>query len=111
MNKIAKTKFKDLLIKNNNVLIGAINNLSKEQFNKLIDKLENLEEVKYREEDVRKCIKVNSNSLQFSNGSWLYYNIPSNCYTFNNNIAMMVEKGYCEFDKEDKYYTVIYLIV
>ena len=111
MNKIAKTKFKELLINNSNVLIASVNNLPKEKFDRLIDKIENLDKIEYIEENVRKCKNVYSNSLQFSNGSWLYFNNPSKCYTFNNGLAIMVEKTYDEFDGEDKYHTIIYLIV
>lgn len=111
MNKIAKTKFKTLLIENDNVLIGSALNLSKEKFDKLIDELENMEDVKYSKENVRKCSKVNSNSLEFSNGSMIYFNSPSKCYTFNNGLAIMVEKKLCRIDKIDKYHTIVYLIV
>lgn len=111
MDKITKVKFKDLLINNNNVLIGAANNLSKEKFDKLIDDLENMEDIKYSDENVRKCVKVNSNALEFSNGSWVYFNNPSKCYTFNNGLAIMVEKKLCRIDKVDKYHTIVYLIV
>ena len=111
MNKIPKTKFKALLANNESVLIDRIWNLSKERFDMLINNIENLEEVKYLEENVRKCAKVNSNSLQFSNGSMLYFDNPSKCYTFSNNLAIMVEKKLCTIDKVDKYHTIIYLIV
>lgn len=111
MKKIPKTKFKQLLIDNSNVLIGAYNNQSEEQFNGLINHIENLEDIKYLEENVRRCIKVNSNSLTFSNNSMLYFNNPSKCYTFNNGLAIMVEKKLCRIDEVDKYHTVIYLIV
>ena len=111
MQKIPKTKFKTLLANNESVLIGSLWNLSKEKFDELIDNLENLEDVKYLEENVRRCSKVNSNSIMFSNGSWLYFNNPSKCYTFNNGLAMMVEKTYDKFDEEDKYHPIIYLIV
>ena len=111
MQKIAKTKFKRLLIDNNNVLMGAFNNLSKEKFDELINNLQNLEEVKYLDENVRRCIKVNSNSLEFSNNSMLYFDKPSKCYTFNNGLVIMVDKTYDRYDEEDKYHTIVYLIV
>ena len=111
MQKIAKTKFKKLLIDNSNVLIGAFNNQSKEQFDMLIEKIESLEEVEYLEENVRRVIKVNSNSLTFSNNSMLYFDKPSKCYTFNNGLVIMVDKTYDRYDEEDKYHTIVYLIV
>ena len=111
MQKIAKTKFKRLLIDNNNVLIGAFNNQSKEQFDMLIEKIESLDKIEYLDENVRRCIKVNSNSLEFSNNSMLYFDKPSKCYTFNNGLVIMVDKTYDRYDEEDKYHTVIYLIV
>lgn len=60
-------------------------------------------------ENPRKCIKANSNSLTFSNGSKLYFNSIKTCYR-HNNVIISYGEYYDDFDECYRYSILAYII-
>ena len=71
MERITKKAFIDLLKNNKSVFIGAINN-KHEDLHEFIENA--VKTIEIRESDERRTIKkIQTNAVQFSNDSWLYF--------------------------------------
>jgi hypothetical protein len=57
----------------------------------------------------RKCEKVNSNSLMFDTGSYLYFSDVKKCYR-HNNIIISYDERYDSFDECYRYSIIAYVI-
>lgn len=69
--KVTKKEFIDLLTSHETEFLGAINNRPNELHDFIADRLRNY---KPDEKSVfRTVVKKQTNSMQFSNGSWLYF--------------------------------------
>lgn len=94
--KITKKESLELLEKNNSFLIQSIFKDESYVFDLVKNRYNDIEEYckKTRSIEKRYCIKKQSNAMQFSNGSWLYFNDFQKAYKYNNWIILSSSSEY-----------------
>ena len=110
---ITKREFIETLANKNNVLLGSFLNLDDERAVKIMNtaynysrNIETLDPAY-----VRKCTRKQSNALQFSNGSWLYFNdIAKSKLVKHDNILVSYKERYDNFDKVFVHDIMVYLV-
>ncbi len=110
---ITKKEFIEKLAIKNSVLLGSFLNLKQEKAVKIMNTAynysRNIESIDPAY--IRKCVRKQSNALQFSNGSWLYFNdIKNSKLLKHGNIILSYKERYDNFDKVFVHDIIIYLI-
>lgn len=117
MKTITKKEFIDLLAERKSILLGSFWDLREERKTKIINTAVNYKRTIARSDSdyIRTCIKRQSNALQFSNHSWLYFNTLKGSICFkHNNVILSIKKRYDvfgdDFSDDIVYDILVYLI-
>lgn len=108
-----KKEFIETLATKNSVLLGSFLNLNDERAVKIMNTAYNYSRSIETIDPtyVRKCTRKQSNALQFSNGSWLYFNdIKGSKLVKHNNILLSYKERYDNFDKVFVHDIMVYLV-
>lgn len=110
---ITKKEFIETLATKNSVLLGSFLNLNEEMTVKIMNTTynysRNIESIDPT--CIRKCIRKQSNAIQFSNGSWLYFNdIKGSKLVKHNDILVSYKERYDNFDKIFVHDIIVYLV-
>lgn len=110
---ITKKEFIETLATKNSVLLGSFLNLNDERAVKIMNTAynysRNIENT--HPAYIRNCTRKQSNALQFSNGSWLYFNdIKGSKLVKHDNILVSYKERYDNFDKVFVHDIMVYLV-
>ena len=110
---ITKKEFIETLATKNSVLLGSFFNLNDERTVKIMNTAYNYSRGIKTIDPVyiRNCTRKQSNALQFSNGSWLYFNdIKGSKLVKHDNILVSYKERYDNFDKVFVHDIMVYLV-
>lgn len=111
--QITKKEFIETLSEKRNVLLGSFMSLDETRATKIMNTAYNYPR-KITEVDqsyVRKCIKKQSNALQFSNKSWLYFTDLKNSKLLKHtNVIVSYKERYDNFDEKYVHDIMVYLV-
>lgn len=113
MKTITKKEFIETLATKKNILLGSFLNLGEVRRDKIMKTALSYSR-KLEESDknyVRTCVRKQSNALQFSNGSWFYFNdIKGATCMMHNDIILSYVERYDDFDEKNVYDIMVYLV-
>lgn len=110
---ITKKEFIETLATKNSVLLGSFLNLNDERAVKIMNTAYNYSrDIKNTDPAyIRNCIRKQYNALQFSNGSWLYFNdIAKSKLVKHGDILISYKERYDNFDKRFVHDIMVYLV-
>lgn len=112
--KITKKEFIETLSTEKNVFLGSFISLNDERKEKILKTALNYSRTIETSDPayVRYCKHKQSNAIQFSNGSWLYFNgdLKNALFYKHNNIILSYKERVDRFSNDIVYDIMIYLV-